>query len=50
MRLFSLWGKMDSLQYNTVLAITGAVTVTSKDKLYQELGLETLQLLFQNIS
>ena len=34
--------KMESIQYN-VVAITGAIRGSSKKKLYQELGLETLQ-------
>ena len=34
--------KLESIQYN--LAITGAIRGTSKEKLYQELGLESLQL------
>ena len=32
-----------SIQYNAALAITGAVRVTSREKLYQELGFEFLQ-------
>ena len=36
--------KLESIQYNACLAITGAMRGTSKEKLYQELGLETLQL------
>ena len=36
--------KLESIQYNACLAITGAMRDTSKEKLYQELGLETLQL------
>ena len=35
--------KLDSIQYNTALAITGAIRGTSKEKLYDELGLETLE-------
>ena len=31
------------IQYNTALAIRGAVIETSKEKLYQELGLESLE-------
>ena len=33
-----------SIQYNACLAITGTIRDTSKEKLYQELGLESLQL------
>ena len=36
--------KLESIQYNACLAITGAIRGTSEEKLYQELGLETLQL------
>ena len=35
--------KMESIQYNTALAITSAIRGSSREKLYQELGLETLQ-------
>ena len=35
--------KMESIQYNAALAITGAVRGTSREKLYQELGLESLR-------
>ena len=38
----SLW--TESVQYNTCLAITGAIRGTSKEKLYDELSLESLQL------
>ena len=34
---------IESVQYNLTLAITGAIRGTSKVKLYQELGLETLE-------
>ena len=36
--------KLESIQYNACLAITGAIRGTSNEKLYQELGLESLQL------
>ena len=36
--------KLKSLQYNACLAITGATRGTSSEKLYQELGLESLKL------
>ena len=36
--------KLESIQYNACLAITGAIRGTSKEKLYQELGLESPQL------
>ena len=35
---------LESILYNTCLAITGTIRGTSKEKLYQELGLELLQL------
>ena len=36
--------KLESVHYNACLAITGAIRCTSMGKLYQELGLESLQL------
>ena len=35
--------KIETVQYNTALAITGAIRGTSKEKLYQESGLESLK-------
>ena len=35
--------KLESIQYNAALAITGALWGTSRAKLYQDLGLESLQ-------
>ena len=35
--------KLHSIQYNEALAITGAIRGTSKEELYDELGLETLE-------
>ena len=35
--------KMESVQYNPALAITGTIRGISKEKLYQELGLESLK-------
>ena len=35
--------KLESIQYRACLAITGAIRGTSKEKIYQELGLESLQ-------
>ena len=35
--------KIESTQYNACLAITGAIRSTSKEKIYQELGLESFQ-------
>ena len=34
--------KMESIQYNAAVAITGAIRGISREKLYQELGLESL--------
>ena len=36
--------KMESIQYNTCLAITGGIRGTSREKIYEELGLKSLQL------
>ena len=38
----SFSNKIESIQYNAALAITGAIRGTSKDKLYKELGFEYL--------
>ena len=35
--------KIESIQYNAWLAITGAIRGSSREKIYQELGLESLQ-------
>ena len=35
--------KLESLQYNACLTITGAIRKTSSENLYQELGLESLK-------
>ena len=35
--------KLESIQYRACLAITGAIRDTSRKKMYQELGLESLQ-------
>ena len=35
---------LESIQYNACLALTGTIRSTSKEKLHQELGLESLQL------
>ena len=39
----SFCNNLDELQYNAVLAITGAIKGTSKLKIYEELGLESLK-------
>ena len=41
--LSSLTNKIESVQYNAALAITGAIRGTSKEKLYQEFGFESLK-------
>ena len=35
--------KLESIQYNACLALTGAIRGTSKENIYQELGLESLR-------
>ena len=35
--------RLESIQYNVALAISGAIRGTSNEKLYQELGFESLQ-------
>ena len=39
----SFSNKIESVQYNAALTITGAIKGSSRDKLYQELGLEYFQ-------
>ena len=39
----SLHEKLETFQYNPSLVITGAIRGTSEEKLYQELGFESLQ-------
>ena len=41
--LSSLANKIESVQYNAALAITGPIRGTSKETLYQELGFESLK-------
>ena len=36
--------KMESIQYNACLAIIGSIRGTSKEKIYQELGIKSFQL------
>ena len=36
--------RLESIQYNATLALTGAIRGSSREKLYQELSLESLQL------
>ena len=40
----SFHAKMESIQHNACLTITGAIRGTSREKIYQELGLESFQL------
>ena len=35
--------KLDSIQYNVCLPLTGAIRGTTKEKFYQEMGLESLR-------
>ena len=39
----SFHAKLESLQYNATLAITGAIKGSSTEKIYEELGLESLK-------
>ena len=39
----SINSKLESIQYNATLAITGALKGTSRSKLHKELGLESLK-------
>ena len=39
----TFYDKLGSIQYNACLAITGAIRGTSAEKIYQELGLESLK-------
>ena len=39
----TFYEKLESIQYNTALTVTGATRGSSSEKLYQELGLESLQ-------
>ena len=38
-----IYEKLKSVQYKAALAITGAIQGSSREKLYQELGLESLK-------
>ena len=40
---FAFHDKLESIQYNTCLTITGTVRGTSAEKIYEELGLESLK-------
>ena len=40
---YSFDQKMESIQYNAAIAITGAIRGTPTEKLYQKLGLESLR-------
>ena len=42
--LLSFLQKVESIQYNAVLAITVAISGISKEKLFEELGLQSLQV------
>ena len=40
---YTLHQRLESIQYNSTLTIAGAIRGNSKEKLYQELGFESLQ-------
>ena len=40
----SITSKLENIQYNATLAITGTIKRTSRSKLYKELGLQSLKL------
>ena len=40
--IFSLHQKLESIQYNAALAITGAIRERSREKIYYEFGFESL--------
>ena len=42
--IMSFHQTLESIKYNACLVITGAMRDTSKEKLYQEIGLQSLQL------
>ena len=42
--------RLESLQYKTSLSITDDIKCSSTEKLYQELGLESLQNAFENFA
>ena len=42
--IMSFHQKLESIKYNACSAITGAIRDASKEKLYQEIGLQFLQL------
>ena len=39
----SLKNKIKNIQYNACIAVTGAIQEASRERLYQELGLESLE-------
>lgn len=43
MHCFKVTPYIESIQYNAALAIAGAITGTSREKIHSELGLELLQ-------
>ena len=40
----SFHAKMESIQYNACLAITGVIPRRAKENIYEELGVESIQL------
>ena len=41
--IISFFEKLESVQYEAALAITGAIQSTSRNKTYEELGIESLK-------
>ena len=41
--IISFFEKLESVQYKAALAITGAIQSTSRNKTYEELGIESLK-------
>ena len=39
----TFYQKLESIQYNACLALSGAIRESSREKLYHELGLESVQ-------
>ena len=41
--IISFFEKLESVQYKAAIAITGAIQSTSRNKTYEELGIESLK-------
>ena len=46
----NICNKIESLQYNAALALTGAIRGSSKEKLYQELGFKFKKMIKEALS